>query len=349
MKGKHHIIIESARLKYEFDIKRNITIIQGDSATGKTTLIDLLSDYQNGRENSPVRIESDVPCEVFSGSGDRWRAGLELITDSIVFIDEENHFIRQKEFAETVQNTTNYFVLITREALPELPYSIHEIYGIRTSGKYHFPEKIYHEFYPIYAELPTSSEEAGNSLKMITEDSGAGNQFFRSFFREPKDCIGAGGNSKVYSTMRKQDADQLLSVVADGAAFGAFVARVLEYAQQRGKTLLYLPESFEWLILKAGVVTDQEMEMILEHPEDYIESSKYMSWEQFFTEKLEDCTKADIVKHYRKNKLPPYYISIGIRERILQILPDELRDALKPEITKYGDTEKKSRKKGRFE
>ena len=37
MKGKHHIIIESARLKYEFDIRRNITIIQGDSATGKTT------------------------------------------------------------------------------------------------------------------------------------------------------------------------------------------------------------------------------------------------------------------------------------------------------------------------
>ena len=44
MKGKHHIIIESARLKYEFDIKRNITIIQGDSATGKSTLIDLISD-----------------------------------------------------------------------------------------------------------------------------------------------------------------------------------------------------------------------------------------------------------------------------------------------------------------
>ena len=40
MKGKHHIIVESARLKYEFDIKRNITIIQGDSAPGKTTLID---------------------------------------------------------------------------------------------------------------------------------------------------------------------------------------------------------------------------------------------------------------------------------------------------------------------
>ena len=150
MKGRHHIIIESARLKYEFDIKRNITIIQGDSATGKTTLIDLLYDYQNNRENSPVRVESDVSCEVLAGAGDRWRALLELITDSIVFIDEENHFIRRKEFAEVVQKSSNYFVLITRENLHALPYSIHEIYGIRTTGKYHFPEKIYHEFYPVY-------------------------------------------------------------------------------------------------------------------------------------------------------------------------------------------------------
>lgn len=46
----------------------------------------------------------------------------------------------------------NYYVLITREDLPELPYSIKEIYGIRTSGKYHFPEQIYHEFYQIYED-----------------------------------------------------------------------------------------------------------------------------------------------------------------------------------------------------
>ena len=106
MKGSHRIVIESARLKYEFVIRRNLTIIQGDSATGKTTLMDLLSDYRRG--NAPIRLESDVPCEVFSGGGERWRAMLELIRDSIVFIDEGNRFIHQ------------------------------------------FPEKIYHEFYPIY-------------------------------------------------------------------------------------------------------------------------------------------------------------------------------------------------------
>ena len=37
MKGKHKIVVKNNRLHYEFEIKRNITIIKGDSATGKTT------------------------------------------------------------------------------------------------------------------------------------------------------------------------------------------------------------------------------------------------------------------------------------------------------------------------
>ena len=45
MKGAYHIVVQNKNLKYEFDIKRNITIIKGDSATGKTTLIELIREY----------------------------------------------------------------------------------------------------------------------------------------------------------------------------------------------------------------------------------------------------------------------------------------------------------------
>ena len=331
MKGKHHIVIESPRLKYEFDIKRNITIIQGESATGKTTLIELLSDYQIGGGNSPIRIEADVPCVVLGGVGDRWESVLESITDSIVFIDEENHYIRSKEFAKAVQESSNYFVLITREALPALPYSVQEIYGIRTSGKFHFPEKVYHEFYPIYGDVHLIARSDKSGMKMITEDSDSGNQFFSSFFRLNKNCIGAGGNSKIYAVLRAQDKNQLLCVVADGAAFGAFISRVLEYAKQRERIILYLPESFEWLLLKAGVISDKDLVKILETPESFIESSEYMSWEQFFTELLEERTKNDALRRYQKSELRPYYLGRSIKAKVLRILPDELRKCLENE------------------
>lgn len=42
MTGRYRIIVQNRRLHYALEIKRNITIIQGDSATGKTTLIDML-------------------------------------------------------------------------------------------------------------------------------------------------------------------------------------------------------------------------------------------------------------------------------------------------------------------
>ena len=45
MKGKHKIVVKNNRLHYEFEIKRNITIIKGDSATGKTTLIKIIRQF----------------------------------------------------------------------------------------------------------------------------------------------------------------------------------------------------------------------------------------------------------------------------------------------------------------
>ena len=152
MKNKHHIVVETERLKYEFDIKRNITVIQGDSATGKTTLIELLGTYSRFGKESGIMLQSDVPCVVFGGDPALWKTIIEAYKDSIVFVDEDYPFIYSKDFAEVIQGTSNYYVLITRQPLYNLPYSVQEIYGIRTTGKYHYPEKIYHEFYRIYDE-----------------------------------------------------------------------------------------------------------------------------------------------------------------------------------------------------
>ena len=87
-------------------------------------------------------------CYVLEGA--LWKEQLSGISDSIVFIDEGNEFIKTVEFAEEIQNSDNYYVIISREALPALPYSVEEIYGIRTSGKYGTLKQSYHEFYRIY-------------------------------------------------------------------------------------------------------------------------------------------------------------------------------------------------------
>lgn len=86
----------------------------------------------------------------------------------IFFIDEENTFLNTEEFAVSVRGSDNYFVLITRENLYNLPYSVEEIYGLHTSGKYHDTRKVYQQIYQIY---PQTGSVPIKPERVITEDS----------------------------------------------------------------------------------------------------------------------------------------------------------------------------------
>ena len=151
MKGKHLVTIKNNVLRYQFEIRRNITIIKGDSATGKTTLIDMVREYFENGEQSGVSLQCDKTCIVLEGH--QWKVLLENIHDSIVFIDEGNLFITTDEFSSAVKKSDNYYVIVTREGLPPLPYSVDEIYGIKSSGKYGTLQQTYQEFYRIYENI----------------------------------------------------------------------------------------------------------------------------------------------------------------------------------------------------
>ena len=173
MRGTHKVVVSTKRLKYEFELRRNLTIIRGDSATGKTTLVDMIRDFVNNPSGTPVELVCDKKCYVLEGA--LWKMQLAGIADSIVFIDEGNEFIKTVEFSEEIQKTDNYYVIVTREALPALPYSVEEIYGIRTSGKYGTLKQSYHEFYRLYGTK--TYEKAVIPEVILTEDSNSGYQF----------------------------------------------------------------------------------------------------------------------------------------------------------------------------
>lgn len=44
MIGKHRVQIGDNTIRYDFVLSRNITIIRGDSGTGKTTLYNLIQE-----------------------------------------------------------------------------------------------------------------------------------------------------------------------------------------------------------------------------------------------------------------------------------------------------------------
>lgn len=261
--------------------------------------------------------------------GRDWEAVLATKKDSILFIDEGNRFVHSKEFAKAIQKTDNYYVIVTRESLPALPYSAEEIYGIRTSGKYGTLKQSYHEFYRIYG-----TDTCTNPVKpemVLTEDSNSGYQFFSHICQaNGLKCESMNGKSNVFHYINEHK-DQKILVIADGAAFGSEIDRVLKLIRENETAALYLPESFEWLILKSGVLKNNQIDQILDEPAEYIESRDYFSWERFFTSVLIENTR-DSYLAYAKKKLNEAYLGGTIEDAILRQM-EKIELGWKKELT----------------
>lgn len=194
MKGKYHIVVQNNKLRYDLDVRRNITVIRGDSATGKTRLIALVEQAAALGEGSGVEVRCERPCRTLGGND--WNLVLPNLHGQIIFLDEESRFVKSQEFAEAVRASDNYFVIITREDLPNLPYSVDEIYGIHVSGKYNDLKRTYNELYHIYSTETFSGKEKPETV--VVEDTNAGYDFFQTVCGENGiACVSAGGKSNV--------------------------------------------------------------------------------------------------------------------------------------------------------
>ncbi len=83
---------------------------------------------------------------------------------------------------------------------------------------------------------------------------------------------------------------------------------------------VYAPESFEYLILSSGII-DVPKEVLTE-TYLYADSTRFMSWEEFYTSYLTDETRNKITQ-YSKSRLPEYYKTEGSVKKIVAVIPDE--------------------------
>lgn len=115
-------------LFFKFELKRNITILQGDSATGKTTLLTILNESLKRKGNPFITVNTNADYYVHI-DGD-WERSFKDLTNHVIFIEESNDFVFTHDFARFVRDSGNYFVIVNREPLYSLTYSINEIYEI---------------------------------------------------------------------------------------------------------------------------------------------------------------------------------------------------------------------------
>ena len=314
MKGQYHIVVQNKRLHYELTVRRNITLIRGDSGTGKTTLVNMIEQAFKKGASSGISVVCERPCRALRE--DDWDIRLSNTHKHIIFLDEDSQFIKSKEFAAAVKASDNYFVIVTREDLPNLPYSAEEIFEIHASGKYHDLRRMYQGMHQIYG-LETLSEKVKPDA-VVTEDSNSGFEFFRAVCGEHNIiCQSAEGKSNLRdaASTASEGTEQVL-IVADGAAIGSEMTELYHLMKKNPRVKCFLPESFEWLILRSGLIDGNMIRDILDHPEDAIESQEYFSWERFFTALLVECTK-DSYLRYSKSRLNEAYLRGRMKQAIL--------------------------------
>ena len=324
MKGSYWFRAKSKKVLFEFSIRRNITVIKGDSATGKTTLLRILYEYLRMGKQSGYAVSTNVSYYVYIRDevGRDWKDALYPLKNTVVFIEENNEFVFTKEFASFVKKSGNYFVFVTRAPLKMLPYSIHEIYEIITDGKRTDIKESYHEFREIYSNYPII--ENNKIQNIVTEDSNSGYQFWTHAFKNSH-VTSSNGNGNLIKQVEELGPGDAL-VIADGAAFGSLMESCMSsfQVQTDRRISLWLPESFEYLILKSGVLKSEEITQILENISEYVECEKYESWESFFTELLVTLTAGGVEK-YSKNVLNAYYLQDWIVDKIKGQLPIEVK------------------------
>lgn len=284
----------------------------------------MIQEYNLNGSDTGINLSCKYPCRVIAGN--TWIEQLRDIHSSLVFIDEGSRFVSSEDFARAIHDTDNYYVIVTRESLSNLPYSVTEIYGIHSSGKYAFQEPVYHQMYRIYGDYQQIKEETG--AKLLVEDSNAGYQFF-SALSEKKciECISAQGAGNIFEMLQTDEKKNGITVIADGAAFGSQMEKVYQLLLRNAGIQLYLPESFEWIILSSGVLNDKEVKNILDNPADYIDSQEYFSWENYFTHLLVEKTTDTYLK-YSKTRLNPVFLQGQICDKIVAALPDLLKTRL---------------------
>ena len=198
MKGKYKFRVESKNLLYNFEIKRNITILRGDSATGKTTLLLMLLQYLRNGVASGYEVETNANYYVLISEPtlSTWHDELSKLHNTIIFIEENNKFVRSRFFAQFVNSSDNYFVIVSRDPIGTLAYSTKEIYTLESKPSKDGLKHLY-----TFKELYTNQERVNNNFDLvIAEDSNSGFQFFKHFFSEKVEK--GGGNARVLHTLK---------------------------------------------------------------------------------------------------------------------------------------------------
>jgi len=245
-----NIKLSANYVSYDLTLHDKISIVRGDSATGKTTFVTLLEDLGT---TTNIKLKSTLPTIAARNVSD--------ITDhsnSIIVFDEDHPFWKHPDVMELINISENYFLFFLRDT--KIPTSIHvsAVYKLETTMLDDIAHHTNIEMFERY-----SSDNWKPISNVIVEDSKSGLMYLSTYLglnsvkfldKASTKCITSSKSAarlpKELSNSLQRGADNIL-VVYDAAGFGQYLSRLLEvialYPDRNVSILDW--ESFEWFVL----------------------------------------------------------------------------------------------------
>lgn len=303
LKNTIDIEINSSIYNFSCSLKRRITVIKGDSGTGKTAVVQILA-------SRPTGFTITSPLDLIPVNAANWKTLLLTSHDAVLFFDDL-YYTESMEFISLCTHNlvpnNLYVVLITRHEilnaelksdlkedskvagmLSKLSISVDEIYNFKTDGINHWLEPV---------TIPTTDDYSDVDC-ILVEDTGRGAEFFKVYL---KNVISAsnGKSNLVTDTLDLITEKNKILVMVDLAGYGChwdeFTQRVIR--KNPNVFILQNRECFEQMLLYSNMLKD--IPKVKRELSDLVKyANNYISWETYFERLISDVTEN---KLYRCN------------------------------------------------
>lgn len=307
--------IATSVLSYDLKFDRRISVIKGNSASGKTTLVTAIQSIRDTDEGS---IESTLP--IILGNNDRWETDLLTCSNCIIIYDEFKAFSTAKfnSMTQLLPQKNIYLLLITRvdslvefeennynkrkKAIGGFSYSVNSIYkfSFNISTRTYINEPYY--------DYPVDNKSQPDII--LVEDSTAGFAFFKRLFKNTKVVAATNGKSSICDDLLElSKVYNNILVLVDLAAFGCHMYDFNDNFKKSSFIVRFVDkyECFEYFLLTTNLVNHiDEVQKVLASPDEYANDAN--SWENYFEELLQKVTYHKLYKQGHSSKLNVCYV-----------------------------------------
>ena len=200
-------------------------------------------------------------------------------------MDEQVKYIKSTDFIRILDKSGLYIIIISRDTLKCIDYSIKALYSIKTEVRTSYS-------YSYLCNLYTSSNFSTQPDVMVVEDSNSGFETMSDIMK--CDVLAASGKDNVINTLEKIVSKyKVICLFVDGDAFGGNIESVLSWYETNKNThklSIFYPDCFEWLLLCVSDAYKKYKEELLQ-TYDFADTLFFKSWERYYVDLLNQYLK----------------------------------------------------------